>query len=197
VTLEARKAFAAALWDVPQNDAFVLLASTVSAHALVREAPVLDELPEVITPWVRARIWSTAHRDAPVAPPLSLAALENEIAAATARGLVLADPGAIASFVTGGALARAFVFAPRGKKAKLRVDRVQNALVRANGRSLGERGPNIVDAALAALGPSPLPFKELLRRAREAVPASSDDGKKLANALLRAWETSDVELRIP
>lgn len=197
MTLEARKAFAAALWDLPEEDAFIVLASTPSAFALVREAPPLDELPEVITPWIRARIWATAHRDAPVAPPLSLAALEAEIAAAAARDLVLVDRPSVASFVTTGSLARAFVFAPRGRKAKLRADRVQNALMRANGRRLGERGTTIVDAAFAILGSEPVPFKELLRGARESVRASTDDGKRLSTALLRAWEESDVELALP
>jgi hypothetical protein len=194
VTLEARKAFAVVLWDLPTSEAFVLLAATESAHALVREAPPLDELPEVITPWIRARVWATAHRDAPVAPPLTPAALEREIGAATERGLVLVDRAGVDSFVPSGSLARAFVFAPRGKKAKLRVDRVQSALVRANGRRLGERGNTIVDAALAALGPEPMAFKDVLRRARESARASSEDGKRVASALLRAWDDSDVEL---
>lgn len=197
MTLEERRAFAAALWDLPLAETTVLLASTPSAHALVREAPPLDELPEVITPWIRARIWATAHADAPVAPPLSLVALENEVAAAAARGLLLVDPSAVESFMTSGALARAFVFVARGRKAKLRLDRVQNALVRTNGHRLGERGDTIVDLALAALGPEPLPFKAVLRRARESVRASTDDGKRLASALVHAWETSDVELRTP
>lgn len=155
MSLDERKAFAAALWDLPESEAFVLLASTESAHALVREAPPLDELPEVVTPWIRARVWATAHRDAPIAPPLPFEALEREILAANARGLV-----------------------------------------RANGRWIGERGGTIIDAALAVLGPKPLPFKDVLRRAREAVRASSDDGKRLASALLRAWEDSDVELAL-
>jgi hypothetical protein len=196
VSLEARRSFAAALWDLRESEAFVLLASTESARALVREAPPLDEVPDVVTPWIRARIWATAHRDAPVAPPLSVGALERELAAAKARGLVLGNPADVASFVTSGSLARAFVFAPRGRKTKLRADRVQSALVRANGRWLGERGATIVDAALAVLGPEPLPFKDVLRRAREAVPAASNDGKTVAGALLRAWETSDVELSL-
>ena len=197
MSLDDRRAFAAALWDLSENDASVLLASTESAHALVREAPPLDELPEIITPWIRARIWATAHRDAPLAPALSVSALERAIADATSRGSSLVDRSAMDAFVTRGSLARAFVFAPRGRKAKLRLDRVQNALVRANGRSLGERGTSIVDAAFAAIGGEPLPFKEVLRRARESVRASSDDGKKIANAFLLAWEDSDLELRIP
>lgn len=196
MSLESRTALAAALWDLPPDEATVLLASTESAFALARDAPPLDVLPEVITPWVRARIWATAHRDAPVAPPLSRVALENQVAKMTARGLVLTDPSAVPSFVTSGALARAFVFAPRARKAKLRLDRVQNALVRANGRSLGEHGTGIVDVALAFLGPEALSFKEVLRRARESVGASTDDGKKLTAALLRAWERSDVELTL-
>lgn len=200
MSLDDRKAFAAALWDLSEKDAFVLLASNESAHALVREAPPLDELPEMITPWIRTRIWATAHRHAPVAPPLSASALEREIAEATSRGFSLVDRSAMETFVTRGSLARAFVFAPRGRKAKLRLDRVQNALVRANGRSLGQRGTSIVDAAFAAIdatGAEPLPFKEVLRRARESVRVSSDDGKKIANAFLLAWEDSDLELRIP
>jgi hypothetical protein len=194
VSLEARKAFAAALWDVPLAEAFVLLASTESAYALVREAPPLEELPDVITPWVRARAWATAHRDAPVAPPLSLGVLEEEVASATQRGLVLVDRTAIDSFLVEGSLARAFVFAPRGRKTKLRLDRVQSALVRSNGQWLGDRGATICDAALAVLGPEPMAFKEMLRRARESVRASTDDGKRVASALLHAWNTSDVEL---
>jgi hypothetical protein len=193
-SLEERGAFAAALWDLSPNEGYVLLASTASAHALVRDAPPLDELPDVITPWIRTRVWATSHRAAPVAPPLSLSALEAEIAAASARGLVLVDPSSITQFVTSGSLARAFVFAPRGKKTKLRLDRVQDATVRANGRMLGERGASIEDTAFAELGPEPLAFKELLRRARASVRASSDDGKNVAAALVRAWETSDVEL---
>lgn len=193
-TLDARQAFAAALWDLSPSDAFVLLASTESAHALVREAPPLEALPDVVTPWIRARAWATAHRHAPVAPPLSVAALGKEISAASERGLVLVDPSSVTRFVTSGSLARAFVFAPRGKKTKLRLDRVQDASVRANGLLLGERSATIEDAAFAELGPDPVPFKELLRRARATVRVSADDGKKLATALLRAWETSDVEL---
>lgn len=197
MTLDDRKAFAAALWDLSEKDAFVLLASSESAHALVREAPLLDELPEIITPWVRARIWATAHRDAPVALPLSIRALERAVAEATSRGLSLVDRSAMDAFVTRGSLARAFVFAPRGRKAKLRLDRVQSAMVVANGKTIGERGTSIVDAAFAALSAEPLPFKEVLRRARESVRASSDDGKKIAIAFVRAWEDSDLELRIP
>jgi hypothetical protein len=125
----------------------------------------------------RARA-SVTFATSSVAPPLSLGALEREILAASARGLVLVDPGSVARFVASGSLARAFVFAPRGQKAKLRLDRVQDARVRANGRA-------------------PISFKELLRRARTSVRASSDDGKKLAAALVRAWETSDVELVLP
>lgn len=196
MTLEARAAFAAALWDLSPADAFVLLASTESAHALVREAPPLDELPDVVTPWMRARAWATAHRDAPLAPSLSLDALAQEIEAASARGLVLVDPPAVASFVTSGALARAFVFAPRGKKAKLRIDRIQNTFVRANGRWLGDHGRDVVGAALAVVGAEPIAFKDVLRRARDSVPARADDGKRLASALLRAWDTSDVELSL-
>jgi hypothetical protein len=196
MSLGARRTFAASLWDLSPDDAFVLVASTESAQALVREAPPLDDLPEVITPWIRARIWATAHRDAPVAPPMSLAALEAEIAAITARGLVLVDPSSVSRFVTSGSLARAFVFAPRGKKTKLRLDRVQDARIRANGRFLGERVASIEDVAFATLGPEPISFKELLRRVRASVRASSDDGKKLAAALVRAWETSDVELSL-
>ena len=200
MSLDERRAFAAALWDLSEKDAFVLLASTESAHALVREAPALDELPEIVTPWIRARVWATSHRLAPVAPPLAVSALEHEIAAAIARGFTLVDRSAVDAFVTRGSLARAFVFAPQGRKAKLRLDRVQSSLVRANGRALGERGTSIVDAAFAALdavGGEPLPFKEILRRARESVRASADDGKKIANAFLHAWEDSDLELRIP
>lgn len=197
MSLDDRRAFAAALWDLPEKDTFVLLASTESAHALVREAPLLDALPEIITPWVRARAWATAHRDAPIAPPLSFSALEREIAAAAARGLVLVNASTRDAFVTRGSLARAFVFAPRGRKAKLRLDRVQCALGRANGRSLGERGASIVDAAFASLETEPLLFKEVLRRARESVRASADDGKRIASAFLLAWEESDLELRIP
>jgi len=194
VNLDDRKAFAAALWDVPESEAVVLLASTESASILLRDAPPLDALPDVVTPWTRARVWATAHRDALVAPPLSIAALEREIAAKAAAGLVLVDPSATASFLTRGSLARAFVFAPRGRKTKLRVDRVQNAFVRGNGKSLAERDNAIVDAALAVLGPEPLSFKEVLRLAREKVKASSDDGKKIGSAFLRAWEDSDLEL---
>lgn len=196
MSLDARRAFAAALWDLAPGDAFVLLASTPSAHALVREAPPLEEIPDVVTPWVRTRIWATAHRDAPLAPPLSGVALEAAIADAAAQGRVLLGSPSRAEFLESGALARAFVFAPRGKKAKLRLDRVQNGFVRANGRWLGERGSSLFDAALAALGPSPLAFKEVLRRARESVPVHADDGKKLALALVGAWQSSDVELML-
>lgn len=179
MSLEERAAFALALWDLAPGDGEVLLASTESAHTLVREAKALDELPDIVTPWLRTRAWATAHRDVPVAPPLTLRALEAAIAERSTRGFVLVDRDAALSFVASGSLARAFVFAARGKKPKVRLDRVQNAFVRAPGAE-------------------PVHFKELLRRKRAEAGrgAASDDGKKLAAALVRAWDRSDVELTV-
>lgn len=217
MSLRDRAIFAAALWDVATNDptrttlgdheawafgdamgaidAVVLLSASTSAHALVRAAPPLDDLPDVVTPWIRARAWATAHRDAPLAPPVSARALDALVALAAERGLTLVDPAAVAAFVTQGSLARAFVFAKR--RGKLRLDRVQDAVVRANGVDLRVHDAAIEGAAFSALaahGREPIAFKEVLRRARASAGASSDDGKKLATAFVRAWERSDIEL---
>ncbi len=181
------------------GDVAVVLVASASAAAIVREAPPLLEPPEIVTPWARARRWAARHADAPVGPVLSLARMKALVADAERAGLVLVDPDPDPiRVVVDGCLARAFVFAPRARaprRPKLRLDRVQDAWVRANGPALGPDVPRTIeDHALVVLGRTPVRVKELVREARASVKASADDGKRVAAALVRAWTTSDVEL---
>ena len=223
--LGARATFAAALLDVLPSDAravpgafagiepayvlgdvVVVLAASASAAAIVHEAPPLLEPPEIVTPWARARRWAARHADAPVGPVLSLARVQRLASDAERAGLALVDPGPdpIATVVDG-CLARAFVLVPRARaprRPKLRLDRVQDAWVRANGPGLApDQARGVEDHALVVLAQARadgerLRVKELVRRARAAVKASADDGKRVAAALVTAWARSDVELAL-
>jgi|GEM_PF-1551860 len=179
--------------------------------------------------YARAFVWAAARTEhALLAPSLDAERLRVFVDAAAESGLTLVEPEAspalarvrglrspraraLLATLSTGAGARPLLFvpsrvAPKGGLARAKVERLADGWVEA------KAGPphgaaDIVSAARAILGasPGPMPFKDLLREARERWTAharaagaratpSSADARNLAAALHQLGETDDVTL---
>lgn len=158
----------------------------------------------------RALVWAAGRVSAVrLAPPLDPERLGVIVEAAAASGLTLVEPEiaaaspalarmrglrsprarALAAIVGLGACARPLLFvpsnaAPKGGLARTKVERLADGWVAATKASRPSAAPtDLVTAALAVLrdGHGPMPFKELLREARERWASSARDAGARAN----------------
>lgn len=176
-------------------------------------------------PYGRALAWAAARAELELAPAISVERIVQLTARLDAAGLVLVEPPvdafapglarfvgttrtplerAIFAVVALGATARPLLFVPRARAPKaatpkVRLDRVADLrIARGPVATAGPTDTPLLDHALAVLAAEDraVPFKELLRMARDAgrLPAGSDDTKILAAALLRAERDDGVGL---
>lgn len=195
-----------------------LVFSSPVAAALVRETTVTA--PDAIEAYRLAREWAEARKGSDVAPPVTPERLVAITEAAAAAGLVLVEPElplalaplrtafprpvdrAVLASIALGALARPALFVPAARAPKtLRVRPELVGWIRGTAPApAGEEA--LVAAALDILRERgrPVPWKELLREARERAASTSrgtpstGDAAKLATALERLSHHGTVEL---
>jgi hypothetical protein len=208
----------------PVTDALVTCARD---DAAVRTAAARDDAYGSAIAWATARaelpLAPAIEREhfgrfVEAAAAAGLVLVEAEAAAlapglARVRGMRSPRARALLATIAFGAGARPLVFAtkalaPKNGLARLKVDRLADAWVARGARSLekrdaGDRAAGELFArALAALDDAtePMPFKDLLRRARERraqsakITASSSDASELAASLYRAACVESVQL---
>lgn len=191
--------------------AVAMVVSSPTAAALVASASASAAASASV--WASASAWASTRTSASAGPPLSHARLHSLASGAASAGFSLVVPEiALASFprtpiaravlhvFARGALAFPLLFVPSARSPKqglpkTKLDRISEMWVASE--SAASSSSPLVAAALDVLADrnDPLPFKELLRDARDRRgSASTADAKELASALYRLWSDAAIAL---